>query len=267
MSLLASLVAVVTAGYSPDEQDPLAEFSHGGPKALIPIAGKPMIAYVVDALAKSPFIRHIVIVALDPAADAQIPVPVTYVPDAGGLLSNIEAGVEYAATHYPGLDAVLLSSSDVPTITPAIVDDFIEACLRSDHDLYYSIVAKSVMEARFPDSRRSYVHLREGDFAGGDLLLIRPGLVVQNRDLWKDLSAARKSPLRQASLLGLWPLLRLITRRMTIAEAEKLAHRILAVRGRAVNSPHAEIAMDVDKPFQLEIARAELELRSANPAN
>ena len=163
-----SVVAVVTAGQSPGEDDPLADYTQGRPKALIPILGKPMIAYVVDALAGSRYIDHIIVVALDPHASTQLSVPVQCVPDAGDMLPNIEAGIHHATTHYSDPDALLLSSSDVPTITPAIVDAFIEECWRTDHDLYYAIVQRSVMEARFPASRRSYVHFREGDFAGGD---------------------------------------------------------------------------------------------------
>jgi CTP:molybdopterin cytidylyltransferase MocA len=260
-----SLVAVVTAGWSPKEDDPLAEYSQGKPKALIPIAGKPMIAYVVDALAGSRHVHHIVVVALDPAAEVEFSTPVEYVPDAGDILANAEAGIQYAQTHYPDLDAVLLSSSDVPTITPAIVDVFIEECFRTEHDLYYSIVARAVMEARFPESRRSYVHLRDGDFAGGDLVLLRPSLTMSHRDLWRNLAGARKNPLRQASMFGLWPFFKLVVRRLSLAEAERRAGKMLNLRGRAIPFPYAEVGMDVDKPFQLEIARVELELRSTDP--
>jgi len=263
MNRQPSVVAVVTAGWSPSEDDPLAEYTQGKTKALIPIAGKPMIAYVVDALSGSRYIQHIIIVALAPSAEVQFPVPVEYVPDAGDILANAEAGLRYAMEHYPDLDAILLSSSDVPTITPTIVDAFIQECFCTDHDLYYSIVERSVMEARFPESRRSYVHLREGDFAGGDLFLIRSSMALSQRDLWQNLSGARKNALRQARMFGLWPLFRLVIRRLSLAEAERRASEALNIRGRAVPFPYAEIGMDVDKPFQLEIARAELETRAA----
>jgi len=215
MNRQPSLVAVVMAGWSSKEDDPLAEYTQGKSKALIPIAGRPMVAYVVNALAGSRYVQHIVVVALDPAAEVRFLMPVEYVPDAGDILANAEAGIQYAQTHYPDLDAVLLSSSDVPTITPSMVDIFIEECFRTDHDLYYSIVERAVMEARFPESRRSYVHLRDGDFAGGDLVLIRPSMTLSQRDLWQNLAGARKNPLRQASMFGLWPLFKLVIREDT----------------------------------------------------
>jgi CTP:molybdopterin cytidylyltransferase MocA len=266
MNRQPSLVAVITAGWSPKQDDPLAEYTQGKSKALIPIAGKPMIAHVVNALAGSRYVQHIVVVALDPAAEVSFLMPVEYVPDAGDIMANAEAGIQYAQTHYPSLDAVLLSSSDVPTITPHIVDIFIEECFRTDHDLYYSIVERGVMEARFPESRRSYVHLRDGDFAGGDLVLIRPSMTLSQRDLWQNLAEARKNPLRQASMFGLWPFFKLVIRRLSLAEAERRAGKMLNLHGRAVPFPYAEVGMDVDKPFQLEIARAELEHYTAETA-
>lgn len=260
---LLSLIAVVTAGGTPSEDDPLAEYTQGKPKALIPIAGKPMIAHVVDALAGSRYVQHIVVVALDPAAQVSFSVPVEHVPDTGDIFSNSEAGVRYAQHHFPDLDGILLSSCDVPTITSAIVDAFVEECFRTEHDMYFSIVERPVMESRFPGAGRSYVHMRDGDFAGGDLLLIRPSMTLSRSELWQEIAHARKSALRQARLVGLGTFFKLLIHRLSIAEAEKRASKVFNVHGRAVPFPYAEVAMDVDKPFQLDIARAELEARAA----
>lgn len=263
MNEIPQLASVVMAGWNPGEEDPLAAYSGGGPKALIPIAGKPMVAYVVDAIAGSRYVNRVVIVGLDPEDGVAFATPVEYVPARGGMLDNAEAGIERVLALDPGVPAVLFSSSDIPTLTPAIVDAFIETCFETDHDLYYSIVEQSVMERRFPESRRSYVRLREGRFAGGDLILVRAGMALTNQELWQRLSAARKNAWRQASLFGLWPLLKLVLRRLSLPEAEARAGKALGCCGRAVVFPYAEVGMDVDKPFQLEIARAELELRAA----
>jgi CTP:molybdopterin cytidylyltransferase MocA len=259
-----SVAAVITAGWNPKEGDPLAAYAQGGPKALIPVAGQPMINHVVDALAGSCYIKHFVIVSLAPSAGALFSVPVDYLPDAGGLVDNVRLGIEYAVDRYPDVDAALLCGSDIPTITSSIVDGFIHECFRTEHDVYYSIIERSVMETRFPASRRSYVHLRDGDFAGGDLLLFRPSITFDHQELLRKLATARKSALRQARMLGPEIFYLYVTRRLSLAEAERRARKVFDVRLRAVPSPHAEVGMDVDKPFQLEIVRAELEARAAD---
>ncbi len=258
-----SIAALVSTGWSPKENDPLIEYTHNRPKALIPIAGKPMVAHVVDALAHSQYVDYVSVISLSPDDGVQFSTDVEYVPDAGGILANAEAGMDHVVAHHPDVDAILLCTSDIPTITASIIDAFIEECMRTDHDLYYSIVERSVMEARFPNSRRTYVHLREGDFAGGDVFLARPSLVLEDRSLWLGLTEARKNALKQVRMVGFWPFLKFITRRLSIEEAEQRASKALNIEAKAVTFSHAEVGMDVDKPFQLEIVRAELETRSA----
>ena len=45
--------AIVTAGGIPQPGEPLYEVTQGGPKALLDIAGKPMVQWVLDALSGS----------------------------------------------------------------------------------------------------------------------------------------------------------------------------------------------------------------------
>jgi NDP-sugar pyrophosphorylase family protein len=262
MNANPSVAAVVTAGWMPTEDHPLAEACAGRPKALIPIAGKPMIAHVVDALVGSRYTEHIVIVALDPHADVRFPAEVDYLPGPGGPMANTEVGLAYAFETFTDLDAVLVCSSDVPTITSAIVDSFIGECFTTDHEVYYSLVEQGVMEARFPAAKRTYFRLRDGCFAGGDIGLVRAGASFSQKQLWEELSRSRKSVLRQVRLFGFGTLVRFLTRRLSIADAERRAYEALGIRGRGVPCPYAEVGMDVDKPAQLEIVRRDLEARA-----
>jgi hypothetical protein len=95
------------------------------------------------------------------------------------------------------------------------------------------------------------------EVCGADLNVLNVNLVEQT-DLWERLVAARKSPHRQAALLGYDLLLRLLTRRITLKQGEELISKRLGLKGRVVISPYAELAMDVDKPEQLAIVRQEL---------
>ena len=57
--------AIITAGGIPKPEDPLYPFTQGISKALLEIAGKPMIQWVLDALNEAATIDNIVIVGLD----------------------------------------------------------------------------------------------------------------------------------------------------------------------------------------------------------
>ena len=259
MSATPPITALILAGSSPPEKDRLIEYTRGGSKALIPIAGKPMIAYVIQALSGSQYIRQMVVVGFEELLDVESPVPIDCLPAPGGLVDNFLTGVQHILDQWPETVAIVGSSSDIPLITTPMVDDFIATCLGSDYDLYYNVVERSVMEARFPASKRSYVRLREGSFAGGDLSMLRPAAMQANLELVRALAGERKNARNQARLIGWRTLALLLLGRLSIPRAEALVSQVLGVRGRLVISPHPEIGMDVDKPLQLEIVRAELE--------
>lgn len=249
--------AIISAGASAGQADPLLQYAGVARKALIPVGGRPMIQCVTDALSGSHYVDRLIVVGLDATCGIDFgPKPVIFVPQVGGLIANYVAGVERALQDTADRDHLLIAACDIPLITPAIVDDHLAGMLRTDHDVYYSIIRKETMLARFPDSRRSYARLRDGVFCGGSLSLISARVMTsESRRLWDELLNRRKNVFRQAALIGFDVLLRLITGTLTLAAAEARADRIIGVKCKAYISDHAEIGMDVDKPFQLEIAR------------
>ncbi len=253
--------AILTAGGMPQPGEPLYPFTQGGYKALLDVAGKPMIQWVLDALAGSTRVGRIVVIGLFPDAGLICSRPIVYVPDQGSLLENIRSGVSRALELNPEAHHVLAVSSDIPGITSPMVDWVVDTAMQTDHDVYYHVIRREVMEARFPASRRSYVHLKDMQVCGGDINVMRSITVTGNDALWKRLIDARKSALKQAALLGYDTLILLMLRLLTLKSAEQIACKRLNIRGRAVECPYAEVGMDVDKPHQLEIMRSALAQR------
>jgi molybdopterin-guanine dinucleotide biosynthesis protein A len=260
---MEKIAAVILAGGEPDKADPLLEYAQARRKPLIKIAGKEMIRYVVEAIAGSSRIGRIFIVGLSPEDGVDFTAPVEYVEAAGGMLDNLVAGIEQVIKVDPDVERVVTSSSDIPLLTTEMVDYFVDICLETDHDLYYAIVEKSTMEARFPEARRSFVPLREGSFAGGDINMATVSAIQANLPLASQISESRKNVWQQVRLLGVGTLFKFAFRRLTIADAERVASRALGCPGRAVITSYPEMAMDVDKPHQLDIVRSILEGKSA----
>jgi hypothetical protein len=156
---------------------------------------------------------------------------------------------------------VLSVSSDIPAITAEMVDWTVDTCQETDHDIYYNLITRQVMEARFPNSKRSYVRVDDVEVCGGDLNMIRARTVTANEELWERIIAARKNAFKQAALVGYDTLFLLLLHRLTIESTIQRVSKRLNIRGRAVFCPYAEIGMDVDKPHQLEILRADLARR------
>ncbi|HLC34506.1 MAG TPA: NTP transferase domain-containing protein [Anaerolineales bacterium] len=255
--------AVVLAGGTPGPNDLIYSVTGGKPKALLPIAGKPMVQWVVDALNGSPHVGSLFVVGLPPDTRLTTSRPVHFLPDGPSMLENILNGMRAVQQERQPSAHILLASADIPAITSAMVDWTVTTALQTDHDLYYSVVEKRVMEERYPGSKRSYVRLSDANVCGGDLNMVRLATATENADLWQRLIASRKSALKQAALLGYDLLLLLLLGRVSVAKAERMVSKRLHLKGRVMLSPFAEVAMDVDKPFQYELVRADLERRAA----
>jgi len=252
------LNAIVTAGGKTRPNEPLYPISGGGYKAMLDVNGRPMIQYVLDALNGSAQIENIVVVGLPPDNLLESSRPLVLLEDHGDMVANILAGASKLAALDPAATHCLVVSSDIPAITSAMVDWLIEQVGQSDHEIYYNVIERKVMEARYPGSRRTYVHLKGVQVCGGDMNAIRISLASSDNSLWDRLIEARKSPLRQAALIGYDTLFLLLLRRLSVQEAEVAVSRKMGFRGRAILCPYAEMGMDVDKPFQLEIMREDL---------
>lgn len=254
--------AFVTAGGIPGPEEPLYAEAGGRPKALIDIAGRPMIQWVLDALGGAARVGQVVLVGLPPDSGLTCARPLHFLPNQGGMLANIQAGMARLRELNPQAERALAVSSDIPGITPGMVDWLIDSAQQSDHDLYYCVIDRQTMEQRFPASRRSYVRLRDAEVCGGDMNVVRPSLAADPA-LWNRLVGARKNALRQASMVGWDLVLLLLLRRLTLAQAEERISRRLGFRGHVLRCPHAEIGMDIDKPHQLELLQQDLAARRA----
>lgn len=254
--------AIVTAGGIPQPGEPLYEYTLGASKAMLDVVGKPMIQWVLDALEGAKTIDGIVIIGLPPESEVASTKVIARIPNQGGMVDNIRTGVNKVLEMKPGAQHVLLVSSDIPTITADMVDWVVNTALETDHEAYYNVITRQVMEQRFPGSNRSYMRLRDVEVCGGDMNLIKTSLVTQNDELWNKLVAARKNALKQAALIGYDTLFLVYFRLVDLDGAVKKAAKRLHLTGRAVLCPYAEIGMDVDKPFQLEMVRADLSHKS-----
>lgn len=252
---------LIAAGGSASPDDPMYSYTGDRPKSLLDMGGRPMVVRVVDALQSARHVEDILIVGLSretaEANQLRFNRPVDYLPDQGSLLANVLAGVAWFRQYRPETEVVLGCSADIPCITGEIIDSFIEGCAPWDKAVYYNFVTRDVLERRFPNSRRTYTKLKGLEVAGGDMAIARLDALERNSELLGKLADARKHPWQVARIVGFGTLLKFLFRRLTIADIEQLAERVLGLPAAVVLNQHAEIAMDADKPYQVDILRAE----------
>ena len=251
------LDAIITAGGDPDKDaELLARAGNAPTKALIEFNGQTSLARIVSALLQSQRVGRIIVVGLPPQHYLNLGPQVAFLPDAGSMLENGEAGLAYLRATGTISERILACSCDIPLLTPQIVSDLIDQCLPYDVDFCYSIVSKEVMERAFPGSGRTFVPMVEGRFAGGDISMAKPTALDKSRDKINDIIGHRKQFWKQVQAIGLDMVFLFLIRRLTIARLERRVIRALGITGKAVICPHPEIAMDVDKPHHLDVVRA-----------
>jgi molybdopterin-guanine dinucleotide biosynthesis protein A len=242
--------AVVLAG---GPHDGIAALQPGAPnKAFVDIGGTTLVGRVLSALRPSRSIDRIVVVA---------PPSVHGRPDLALADELRPDGVHIAESLRNGLDGfkpdadALIVASDLPTLTTAAVDDFVARVRELDADIDYGCVEKRVHVQRYPDVPHTWAKMRDGTFCGGGIAGIKPRALPLLERFIERLGAARKHPFRLASFFGWDMLMRFALGQLTIAAAEARAAKILGAPVRALVSPYAETAVNVDRVSDVELAR------------
>lgn len=241
--------AVVLAG---GPRDAVARLQDGAPnKAFVEIAGTALVARVLSALRAAASVERIVAVA--PAQSSSHPALVLadeLRPDGARITESLRSGLHGLAPD----DDVLVVASDLPVLTAAAVDDFVARTLPLRAAIVYGCVDKRVHLERFPEVPHTWARLRDGTFCGGGIIAIKPRALPLLERFLERLGAARKHPLRLASLFGWDILARFALRQLSIAQAEARASKILGAPVRALVSPYAESAVNVDRVSDIALA-------------
>ncbi len=255
--------ALILAGgkLSPD----LARVAEGvANRALIPLApGRVMLDYVVEALqegfARSQDGGGRILLAGD---DIPLPAGCAAVPGGETLVDTLLNGVAALA---PDETRLLVATADIPFLTPDAVRDLLQrADSIRDADFAYPIVEAARCRERFPEMKRTTLRIKEGEFTGGNLVLLNPAFLRQHQQVIRDAYARRKDVPRLAMLLGPSLLLRLLLSRVSpnmlqIAHLESAVGRLIGgAKARAIITSYAEIGVDIDKPEDVLIARGVL---------
>ncbi len=250
--------AIILAGGKSTEKDPLYEMTDGGLKSLLSIAGKPMIQWVLDALSGADMIDYIVVMGIDENCGLSCNNDVSFLSDTGSLMENVRQGCAFLQKIHPDESHVMTISADIPAVTPAIIDDCVHRYQESRLDVCYSVIDREVMEKKYPNSRRTYVKVKDGEVCGGDLNCLNKQIALNPDGLWTRLIDQRKNPLKQAALIGIDTLFLLSMGKLTLDDTAERVCRRLGFSGKAFRLPYAEVGMDVDKPFQFEIVERDL---------
>ena len=109
-----------------------------------------------------------------------------------------------------------------------------------------------------PSVKRTYFHLAEGVFTGGNMVIIRPQILEGNTGLLEKAIAWRKKPWKLSRLLGMKFILKFVIGHLSITEIENKVAMLTGCKGHFMITNHPEIGFDVDKPSDLKIMEGKI---------
>jgi GTP:adenosylcobinamide-phosphate guanylyltransferase len=239
--------AIVLAGRRPGE-DPFAAATGVAHRALIPVAGEPMLERVLAILRRHPRIGSIRISIDRPellaAGDAAI------LRSADSPSTSVLEALESRALATAGRP-VLLTTADHALLDDAILDAFLDGADASGADIAVGLVRERLLRDAFPDSERTYLRFRDGGVSGANLFALRTPAARLAVEFWRRVESLRKQPLRLVAAFGPLTLLLFALRLLSLEGAFARASKKLGVRARPVALPYARAAIDIDKPADL----------------
>lgn len=217
-------------------------------KAYLPIGGMLMLERVLRSLRGATAIGQIRCVTQPEAFSAAFgprgrDLCDEVVTPGNGLIDSMLMGF----AGLPEERLVLVVATDIPLVRSSDVDAFAERARSAPCDVAYGFVRREPHDAKYPNVRHTWVRLREGTFCGSGVSAIRAGAVDGLTGALRRIVAARKSPLRLASIFSMTLLVRYLLGMLSIADAERRANEITGCRCRGIACEEPELALNVDR--------------------
>ena len=244
--------AIVLAGSRPG-RDAFAEQYGTDLKALIPIAGEPMVRRPIRALLGSAAVGRIIVLSQSPdriAASVEADPRVEFRVSRGTIAETILALLDDRQTVWP----LLVTTADHALLDPAMIDEFATGAV--DADVTVGVVERRVLLRRFSGAQRTWLKFRGGGYTGANLFVLKSPAVRPAIELWRSVEQDRKKAWRVLSLLGPITLLSIALRLVSLDEVMKQLGTRLGLNVKAVALSNPLAGVDVDKSADHELVEA-----------
>jgi GTP:adenosylcobinamide-phosphate guanylyltransferase len=244
--------AFLLAGSRP-AGDPLARSMMLGHKALIPIAGEPMMLRPLRALLASPEVGNVIVLTQDPSDLAPV-LPddprITVQASRGTIAQTIADQLSHDEAHFP----ILVATADHALLDPEMVAEFTRKAAGAD--LAVAVVESTSMLKRFPEATRTWIGFKGGRYSGANLFSFASAKTLPAVGRWAAVEQQRKKGWRLLWVLGPALLLGAVLKLRTVHQTAQAIGRQLGIDIRVVEMSNPLAAIDVDKPADYILVQA-----------
>ena len=244
--------AILLAGSRPGRDDFAAQFGTDM-KALVAIAGEPMVRKPVRALLASSSISQVIILSQAPdRISAVIPAHprVIFGRSSATIAETLLEISGDPETCWP----LLVTTADHALLDPDTVDEFARGAAGSD--VAIGVVEREKLIARLPQTERTWLTFRGGAYTGANLFALRSPAVRPAILLWRSVEQDRKKAWRVVFTLGPVALLLAALKLLSIEDVLRLLGKRLGIKVKAVCLSNPLAGVDVDKPSDHSLTEA-----------
>jgi GTP:adenosylcobinamide-phosphate guanylyltransferase len=243
--------AIVLAGSRPG-RDAFAEQYGTDLKALIQVAGEPMVRRPVRALLAAEDIREVIVLSQTPEriADVLPDDPRVDVRKSKATIATTMLDLCFdKQTRWP----LLITTADHALLDTGTVDEFLAY---AEGDIAVGVVEQQILLKRFPGAKRTWLKFRGGAYTGANLFALKTPKSAAGIELWRSVEQDRKKGWRIVALLGPVVLLGTALRLLTIDAVLARLGRGLGLKVTAVRLTNPLAGVDIDKAGDHELAEA-----------
>lgn len=254
--------AIVLAAQRAGKLDPLAERAGVSHKCLAPILGEPLIRYVLAAIAPVPGLARIRICiepfAMDAVRAVLAPsaVHIDFVPSADTITESAYASAE-------GVEGpIVFTTADNVNLTSGAMREML-AALAGGGDVAVALATKAAVLAAHPEGQRRFYSFADDSYSNCNLYAIGSRRALKAAEAFREGGQFAKNPKRLIRAFGLFNVLLVRYRLVSLAGAMRRLSRRFSLRIVAVVLADGAHAIDVDNPRTYDIAETVLRGKAA----
>lgn len=245
-------VVIVLAG-DRGNADPVAANAGTLCKAIAPVAGRPMVLRVLDALEGCEHVGDIILcgpqeAALDACPELSKRVAnhdIRWLVNQDSPSKSVEAGLSHVEADMP----VLVTTADHALLTSEMVTHFIQQSIIKNVDATFGLVEYQCIKKDFPGVRRTVIKLRDGQYCGCNLFAFMTETGRKLVPFWRGVEQKRKRPWKMvAGIMGIGSILFYLFGMLSLERVLSRLSSRLELKLNAVLMPYSKVGIDVDTP-------------------
>ena len=255
---------LILAGKRDGKLDPLAEKAGVSHKAVVPIRGKPLIQWVLEAVEQAWPDNAILVSIHDPAVLEPLPIVqrlkaegrLRFPPAQHGIVESLEAAVAEGAT-FP----LLITTGDNVLVTPEALRRLHDEATAAGAEAALSYATREQIFAAHPEGQRRFYEFRDQAISNCNAYWLRDRKALAAAESFRGGGQFSKTPGAILKAFGLWNLIGFRQKWWTLDKAMRNLSRRFRVKIVPVPVTDGALAVDVDNERTYGIAETLLESR------